>query len=768
MKRYLNILLVLVLFISCKNINQFSDTKYVTLRFQAEIPASVARKVFIDSSELKYELFIDNKLCFSELTLEELEVKQIENVSVGEHSFLINAKGQNEVIVFQGLTTTEIDTDANIVTVLLEPYENSGTEKGSLDYFFGLFEEYSDYWGDYIVKCQNLILTLTPLTESGTPITIPVTETNILPEDLDDEYFNIDINNQFNDNLKMKYYRVLKDNIIPGMYYLTVTGRAVGYSYDTENPEDLSPDRNYPANDDDPDFVFISDTVMITAGVVNKNFTNYHDSLVKYFGLSEDGSEAQLFKSYFTYCEPEGITVDGYYTINLPMLFLNNFKTDPQETYIYAPSYNCYGDYRFFGWFLDPEFTKPVFYYDKTISNECDIKLYPKFVKAEPKVLFNYNHGEKSISFTNDITAVNVFGIRNVFSTSYKDFAIGSSNETEMNVYTYSYEMLDYTNSIGQMNLDSSEVEKEFTDDRIKDGSPLCVDDKKTDGQEDNIYFYIINNNGTNELCAKSKNTETRVELSNDFYVSRMATNFEDLLFLLDSSNGNIRVFGYSLNNNEIEINEIQDCIHEFKDDNLGIIKLPDYNYNATDIIFTEDSLYVLFMIHIVSSPGKKIISTGCIKKYNVSETGEITLDGNWNDWGLDESQIDRETIYNHAFCYETLFLTTPEHSTSQTFFGPVRFIACKPKKLVIADTGMGVWVDDEGGHLRYENRIVEIDLEKKTFSSQETNCNFANDEDSFPPQEISSQFRSSMSEPFIGNGVYSSELQTMYYVGDF
>lgn len=55
-----------------------------------------------------------------------------------------------------------------------------------------------------------------------------------------------------------------------------------------------------------------------------------------------------------------------------------------------------------------------------------------------------------------------------------------------------------------------------------------------------------------------------------------------------------------------------------------------------------------------------------------------------------------------------------PYDSLNKDFAGPQKFIAVKPKKLVISDSGIAFFTDDEG-ILKYKNvnRVVELDLEK-------------------------------------------------------
>ena len=47
-----------------------------------------------------------------------------------------------------------------------------------------------------------------------------------------------------------------------------------------------------------------------------------------------------------------------------------------------------------------------------------------------------------------------------------------------------------------------------------------------------------------------------------------------------------------------------------------------------------------------------------------------------------------------------------------KSFYGPTRFIAVKPKKLVIADEGLAFYTDNELLRYKNVNRVVYVDLE--------------------------------------------------------
>ena len=63
-------------------------------------------------------------------------------------------------------------------------------------------------------------------------------------------------------------------------------------------------------------------------------------------------------------------------------------------------------------------------------------------------------------------------------------------------------------------------------------------------------------------------------------------------------------------------------------------------------------------------------------------------------------------------------------------FYGPEKFIAIKPKKLVIADDGLAYYTNDDGAlAYRNVNRVVIVDLESFAIEScEETSVKFAGD----------------------------------------
>lgn len=73
------------------------------------------------------------------------------------------------------------------------------------------------------------------------------------------------------------------------------------------------------------------------------------------------------------------------------------------------------------------------------------------------------------------------------------------------------------------------------------------------------------------------------------------------------------------------------------------------------------------------------------------------------------------------------------EDTESENLFGPQKFIAIKPKKLIFVDEGYFIYKDDQDGGIgKFDNvnRVIEFDLDKKTITSivNFENINFSRD----------------------------------------
>ncbi len=84
----------------------------------------------------------------------------------------------------------------------------------------------------------------------------------------------------------------------------------------------------------------------------------------------------------------------------------------------------------------------------------------------------------------------------------------------------------------------------------------------------------------------------------------------------------------------------------------------------------------------------------------------------------------------NRVFCIPNMDSIDPSKAEEAVFLGPEKFVALKPKKLVIADNGIAFYTDSEGvwGY-KNVNRIVTVDLEEFAIeSSKDAGVKFNSD----------------------------------------
>jgi hypothetical protein len=181
---------------------------------------------------------------------------------------------------------------------------------------------------------------------------------------------------------------------------------------------------------------------------------------------------------------------------------------------------------------------------------------------------------------------------------------------------------------------------------------------------------------------------------------------------------------------------------------------------SVTDMLYQDGAVYILAR-NVSSSSG--IYSTGALLRYDVKFGTVKTLIGLSEPVDLSGVKLyssvyipDDDTSYQ---CYTDSSLKTPFYAPadftwtaneekhtifsslytpslldksnatlSKTgFYGPVKFVAVKPRKLVIADDGLAFYTDNDGA-LKYKNvsRVVTVDLESFAITdSTETDAIF-------------------------------------------
>lgn len=181
-----------------------------------------------------------------------------------------------------------------------------------------------------------------------------------------------------------------------------------------------------------------------------------------------------------------------------------------------------------------------------------------------------------------------------------------------------------------------------------------------------------------------------------------------------------------------------------------GTMRQDDTNFGSiTDILYQDGNVYMLYKASNIDQD--KTVSRGALIRYNCnsgnvntygwadgrefSETGisKIKVNGlKGGDLILQKNEDNTYTPVFFEFTYKPgtseYSFNAPYDSLSEHFAGPQKFVAIKPKKLVIADSGIAFYTDEFTGNLRYKNvnRVVEFDLESLSMSSQDVIVEFA------------------------------------------
>ena len=170
-------------------------------------------------------------------------------------------------------------------------------------------------------------------------------------------------------------------------------------------------------------------------------------------------------------------------------------------------------------------------------------------------------------------------------------------------------------------------------------------------------------------------------------------------------------------------IKEYSVNLNEFFTDALGTPMI-------TDMLYQDGRLYLLYKeaFSWPSSP-TTIGNRGAVIEVNL-------FDGSVRNTGLTTSALSNTEYklqgYNNSLMYTDEECKTPyippeeilmnssvqypkicfPNEGEKSFYGPTRFVAVKPKKLVIADEGLAFYTDDELLRYKNVNRVVYVDLE--------------------------------------------------------
>ena len=170
-------------------------------------------------------------------------------------------------------------------------------------------------------------------------------------------------------------------------------------------------------------------------------------------------------------------------------------------------------------------------------------------------------------------------------------------------------------------------------------------------------------------------------------------------------------------------IKEYSVNLNEFFNDALGTAMI-------TDMLYQDGRLYLLYKEAFSwPSSATTIGNRGAVIEVNL-------FDGSVRNTGLTTSALSNTEYklqgYNNSLMYTDSACTTPyipseeiltnanveypdicfPNEGEKSFYGPTRFIAVKPKKLVIADEGLAFYTDNELLRYKNVNRVVYVDLE--------------------------------------------------------
>lgn len=146
----------------------------------------------------------------------------------------------------------------------------------------------------------------------------------------------------------------------------------------------------------------------------------------------------------------------------------------------------------------------------------------------------------------------------------------------------------------------------------------------------------------------------------------------------------------------------------------------------TTDIMFQDGSLYIIFSCSSKTWAGSDDeainynYSTGGILEYNIESNG---FDESFGIKGFapnNSKKITGNEEHNISFYAPT------KGTESTSFYGPTKFVAIMPKKLVFLDQGASIddysFDTDTPQIIPTKSRIVEYDLSTNTFTSKEIN----------------------------------------------
>ena len=294
---------------------------------------------------------------------------------------------------------------------------------------------------------------------------------------------------------------------------------------------------------------------------------------------------------------------------------------------------------------------------------------------------------------------------------------------------------------------------------------------------DDGTYTY----DGSVYQSAKCFNLNLPDDLSNLLYYVTAFTIYNEVAYIASTYNGGTLLIA-DLKDASVGVSEGYYDVSDFQSVSLGLENLGmNSDVKFTDILYQNGALYILLRDYnidgaIYSGIGKNapLYSRGAVICYNIA-SGTIKKVG----WTNDSLNNAEKYIYAFYSSNDGLLHLLTERQTSQDdkskwlkiscsdenmdrfvppiytpvnynsgLYGPQKFIAIKPKKLVISDEGMCFYTDsNEALCYKNVNRVVNIDLESFALSFEDTSASFYSDHNENPM--TGSGFYCSKNDPY-------------------
>ena len=694
MKKIINFLVFVflgILSFSCKNQLVEFTKGYGTVSF-GNVSRTVQEKFKEDFSEFTdfvvYARETDSKSEFSvlneEVTLASYEA--FKNASfplkVGTYDFYLEAFAGNVKFESDEITAEIKEnqkTNVNFVLHLVDKGEGNGNVK--IKYLFGVYNVWSadfklskveyvdDGKGGKIRTLNNVDVSFEGNDEN------PEGDWNIWGDP---------------DNPEQENYCIFEKSIPAGQYELTARFESEG-DYGTVAEYSTS--------------VSVSEGITSSKEITIENFNPYYAISYTYPDYVNFETDDYPLK----YSMYDSISVD-----DLPRLV--NFD-DPTETY-----------YSFEGWYTDVNFEYPFEGITRYGNMRGDLNLYAKCIIKSKYMMFSPCEEASGLTgvyckMVEDLNNVNFDSIDNFPDTN---IVIGGSDIFYYDDVATSYEKNE-TLTVYNSNISNNQIwQKTF-----ENGVTIYFNDICYDQSTDKIYeIYVDSNENLNFACINPNDNSFEMFTiptgSLSFYSEPKFVAYGDTLYAVSMSQTDlfIDIFSIDRENNLIT----QEDRYTKKD-------FVDFDTEINDIITVDGKLYILWSYF---NEFASVFNEDNISKRVIYSYGGVLC--------LDENGTINELIYNPT---EPIPVTIPaintdisevvnyygpltENSNTQ-LFGPTKFIAIKPKKLVFADEGIFVYNDtDDSDKPKYKNinRVVEIDLNSNSVTTTLVSVEFNEDLD--------------------------------------